>query len=97
MGVEEADMSYKKQKEVPQGEQAQKLSRSRKDVEKIKRITNEMNARLADWDDDDPQVMPDNVKPASKWDKCVIVKKLFTIEEIEVRLPSSIPQTQTHN
>lgn len=93
MRVQEADMSYKKQKHEEKEVSADKVGlvkgkgkgKSSKDVEKIKRMTKEMEAKLADWgSDDEPQTMPDNIKPANKWNKCVIVKHMFTLENIEV-------------
>jgi len=100
MRVQEADMSYKKQKgdekEVSEEKGGFKKARTGKDVEKIKRMTKEMNDKLADWSDEDPQTMPDTTKPASKWDKCVIVKGLFTLEEVKVSLLNDIlPQALT--
>jgi len=100
MRVQEADMSYKKQKgdekEVSEAKGGFKKARTGKDVEKIKRMTKEMNDKLADWSDEDPQAMPDNIKLASKWDKCVIVKGLFTLDEVKVStLTSILAQTLT--
>lgn len=40
-----------------------------------------MFSKLADWDDDDPSTIADT---SSKWDKVVILKHLFTLEELEV-------------
>lgn len=37
--------------------------------------------KLTDWDDDDPQALPDT---SSRWDKVVILKHMFTLEELEV-------------
>ena len=37
---------------------------------------------MADWDDDDPSVLPETV---SKWDKVVILKHMFTLRELEVK------------
>ncbi|KAG8626447.1 hypothetical protein KVT40_005392 [Elsinoe batatas] len=81
MRVQEADMSFKKSKEYQHN--PEKKGRSGKDIAKIKRITEGMNARLADWDDDEPQTLELEVKPASKWDKTVIVKHMFEIKEME--------------
>lgn len=89
MRVQEADMSYKKQKGEAQKEVSEEKSgfkKARKDVEKIKRMTKEMNDKLADWSDEEISAVPDNIKPASKWDKCVIAKGLFTLDEIKVSL-----------
>jgi len=95
MRVQEADMSYKKQKgeaqkEVSEEKSGFKKGRSGKDVEKIKRMTKEMNDKLADWSDEEISAIPDNIKPASKWDKCVIAKGLFTLDEIKVSLSNTI-------
>ncbi|RMD43699.1 hypothetical protein DV735_g1421, partial [Chaetothyriales sp. CBS 134920] len=35
---------------------------------------------LADWDDDDPRLIE---QPSSQWDKVVILKHVFTLEELE--------------
>lgn len=44
-------------------------------------------SKLADWDDDDPQAIQDT---SSRWDKVVILKHMFTLQELEVRcLPFS--------
>jgi hypothetical protein len=37
--------------------------------------------KLTDWDDDDPSAQPDT---SSRWDKVVILKHMFTLEELEV-------------
>ena len=39
-------------------------------------------SKLADWDDDDPQAITDT---SSRWDKVVILKRMFTLQELEVR------------
>lgn len=41
-----------------------------------------MGSKLADWDDDDPQAIQDT---SSRWDKVVILKHMFTLQELEVR------------
>ena len=49
------------------------------------------HSKLADWDDDDPQAIQDT---SSRWDKVVILKHMFTLQELEVRItarPSRIP------
>lgn len=38
-------------------------------------------SKLADWDDDDPSVLQST---NSKWDKVVILKHMFSMEELEV-------------
>ena len=52
------------------------------------------HSKLADWDDDDPSAIKD---VSSRWDKVVILKHMFTLEELEVSgdvpLPSmSLPR-----
>ena len=41
-----------------------------------------MTSKLADWDDDDPSILPET---SSRWDKVVILKHMFTLQELEVR------------
>lgn len=37
--------------------------------------------KLTDWDDDDPSVLQET---GSRWDKVVILKHMFTLQELEV-------------
>jgi HIV Tat-specific factor 1 len=74
MRVQIADSSYKRQKEAP-------VQKNNKDKQKIMKKTQKMNSRLADWDDDDPQQLPET---SSKFDKVVILKHMFTPKELEV-------------
>ena len=76
MRVQVADYSYKKQTDVPE----EKKKSNNKDKQKIIKKTQKMNNKLADWDDDDPQALPDT---SSRWDKVVILKHMFTLQEIE--------------
>lgn len=82
MRVQVADYSYKKQTDVPkQTDQSEQKAKSQnRDKQKIIKKTQKMNSRLADWDDDDPQVVQET---SSKWDKVVIIKHMFTLEELE--------------
>lgn len=99
MHVEKADLSYKKQKEVPTGEQVQKNKKTAKDRQKAIDNINAQNAyahddnlrlrivanlcrRLADWSDDDTSAIV--TKPPSKWDHFVVLKNMFTLEELAV-------------
>ena len=77
MRVSAADFSYKQQKEVPQGG----TKGGSKDKKKIIKKTQKMNNKLADWDDDDISAMQET---SSRWDKVVILKHMFTLEELEV-------------
>ncbi|KAK1754969.1 hypothetical protein QBC47DRAFT_382323 [Echria macrotheca] len=55
----------------------------RNDHDKVKiiRKTQKLSAKLADWDDDEP----DQLAPPrnSKWEKVVILRHMFTLEELE--------------
>lgn len=39
-------------------------------------------SKLADWDDDDPSALTET---SSRWDKVVILKYMFTLDELKVR------------
>ncbi|KAL8987078.1 MAG: hypothetical protein Q9177_003687, partial [Variospora cf. flavescens] len=73
MRVAAADFSYKTQKDAP-------AKSNNKDKKKIIKKTQKLNNKLADWDDDDPQAIQDT---SSRWDKVVILKHLFTLQELE--------------
>ena len=77
MRVSAADFSYKQQKEAPQAG----AKGGSKDKKKIIKKTQKMNNKLADWDDDDISAMQET---SSRWDKVVILKHMFTLEELEV-------------
>jgi len=73
MRVQAADFSYKSQQEAP-------TKTNKRDQKKIIKRTQKMMGKLTDWDDDDPQALPDT---SSRWDKVVILKHMFTLEELE--------------
>ncbi|KAI9844425.1 MAG: hypothetical protein M1837_005626 [Sclerophora amabilis] len=73
MKVQAADFSYKSQQDAP-------AKSSMKDKKKIIRKTQRLNNKLADWDDDDPSTIQDT---SSRWDKVVILKHMFTLQELE--------------
>ncbi|KAK3113711.1 hypothetical protein LTR53_008714 [Teratosphaeriaceae sp. CCFEE 6253] len=79
MRVHAAEASYKSQKDQPlKSEEAKKKgTTANRDRAKVIHKTQEMNNRLADWDDDDPQALPDT---SSRWDKLVILSHMFTPE-----------------
>ena len=83
MRVAAADFSYKVQKETPNGGGAtgQKGggSSNMREKKKIIKKTQKLNSKLADWDDDDPQ---QSVEASSRWDKVVILKHMFTLDEL---------------
>ncbi|KAK2752764.1 hypothetical protein FQN55_005896 [Onygenales sp. PD_40] len=73
MKVQAADFSFKSQKEVP-------VKQNMSEKRKIMRKTQKLNSKLADWDDDEPAA----VNPReSRWDKVVILKHMFTLQELE--------------
>lgn len=51
-----------------------------------------MRSKLTDWDDDDPSTLQDT---SSKWDKVVILKHMFTLQELEVGLTNDYPYTKS--
>lgn len=95
--VQVADASYKKtqydkdgapaaaavaQGSNGNGRQNDKRQRNDRDRQKVIRKTQKLDAKLADWDDDDgpyPAVAQSN----SKRDKTVILRHMFTLEELE--------------
>jgi HIV Tat-specific factor 1 len=81
MRVQAADSSYKKVQHTG-GDQAEKErpKTSMKDKAKIIRKTQKLDARLADWDDDEPSAITET---SSRWDKVVILKHMFTLAELE--------------
>lgn len=87
--VQEADSSYKKvqyEKDGPTGasngaEQEKQPQRNNRDRQKIIKKTQKLDAKLADWDDDDPY--PAMAQSNSKRDKTVILRHMFTLEELE--------------
>lgn len=73
MRVREAERSFKKQKESSE-------QRTTKDKKKVQASAQKMNSKLADWDDDDPQTLK---QTSSRFDKVVILKHMFTLEELQ--------------
>ncbi|KAK0729040.1 hypothetical protein B0T21DRAFT_349971 [Apiosordaria backusii] len=94
MRVQAADSSYKKTKyddesnatfsnNTPKdaGEKQAENKRMNQDKAKIIRKTQKLSAKLADWSDDEsPSAGP---LPHQKWDKVVILRHMFTLEELE--------------
>jgi HIV Tat-specific factor 1 len=79
MRVQAAESSYKKVQNN-EGIEKEKPKTSMKDKQKIIKKTQKLDARLADWSDDEPS---DLVEASSKWEKVVILKHMFTLEELE--------------
>jgi HIV Tat-specific factor 1 len=78
MRVQAAESSYKKVQHND-GEEKEKLKTSMKDKQKIIKKTQKLDARLADWSDDEPSSI---VETSSRWDKVVILKHMFTLDEL---------------
>ncbi|KAF2857830.1 hypothetical protein K470DRAFT_283607 [Piedraia hortae CBS 480.64] len=80
MRVTMADQSYKAHKDPAADVKTAPVKRS-KDKQRVIDKTKEMNSRLADWsdEDDNPSAMP----TSSRWDKVVVLRHMFTLEEME--------------
>lgn len=80
MRVQAAESSYKKVKhdDGDAGEK-EKPKTSMKDKQKIIKKTQKLDARLADWSDDEPSSIQET---SSRFDKVVILKHMFTLEEL---------------
>jgi len=76
MSVKEADYSYKKQQEVP-------TQQSTKDKKKIVKRAKKLNDKLADWSGDED--ISESRATSGRWDKVVVLKHMFTVNELEVR------------
>lgn len=106
MRVAAADFSYKSQKDAP-------AKSNVKDKKKIMKKTQKLNkcvyrcrtplrmdelltqhSKLADWDDDDPQTLQDT---SSRWDKVVILKHMFTLQELEVGITARVSHIPIHS
>ena len=89
--VQAADSSYKKTQYDDNGESKGKTGsnhqgekrpqRNDRDRQKIIKRTQKLDAKLADWDDDDPYQA--QTETASKWDKMVVLRHMFTLQELE--------------
>ncbi|KAB8291272.1 hypothetical protein EYC80_009958 [Monilinia laxa] len=81
MRVQAAEASYKKvQQTDADGKEKEKPKTSMKDKQKIIKKTQKLDARLADWSDDEPSAFAET---SSRWDKVVILKHMFTLQELE--------------
>lgn len=78
MTVQAADSSYKKTQHSEMAEK-ERPKTSMKDKQKIIKKTQKLDARLADWSDDEPSNVAET---SSRWDKVVILKHMFTLEEL---------------
>ncbi|EER27980.1 hypothetical protein D8B26_005893 [Coccidioides posadasii str. Silveira] len=71
MKVQQADFSFKAQQEAPEKPNA-------RDKAKIIRKTQKLKNKLADWDEEDAAT-----QPSGRWEKVVILKHMFTLQELE--------------
>jgi len=78
MRVQAADSSYKKTQHNEAAERDRPKTNTR-DKQKIIRKTQKLDARIADWSDDEPSIIADT---SSRWDKVIILKHMFTLEEL---------------
>ncbi|KAF4123380.1 HIV Tat-specific factor 1 [Geosmithia morbida] len=99
MRVQAADTSYKKVQHDQeggggggqgaaaagkQGGEKRPPQRNDRDRQKIIKRTQKLDAKLADWDDDEPySARGETAKVSSKWDKVVILSHMFTLQELE--------------
>lgn len=92
MRVQPADFSFKSQQDAP-------VKTNMRDKKKIIQRTQKLNrygpllwlalfnadlrhcSKLADWDDDDPSALPDT---SSRMERVVILKHMFTLQELQV-------------
>ncbi|KAM0287002.1 hypothetical protein ACHAQH_000687 [Verticillium albo-atrum] len=67
----------------PPREQQQQQNRADRDRERQKIIkrTQKLDAKLADWSDDDTSALP--TESTSKWDRLVVLRHMFTLAELE--------------
>lgn len=90
--VQAAESSYKKVQYDQEGgaaggagsaapQAAKPTQQKNKDRQKIIKKTQKLDAKLADWDDDDPY--PAQAQAPSKWDKMVILRHMFTLDELK--------------
>lgn len=88
ISVQEADSSYKKtQYDGNNGAAAdgqtskpEKRAHNHSDRQKIIKKTQKLDAKLADWDDDDPQ---EAQAASAKKDKTVVLQHMFTLQELQ--------------
>ncbi|KAL4916209.1 hypothetical protein BDW62DRAFT_186641 [Aspergillus aurantiobrunneus] len=73
MRVQAADFSFKSQQEAP-------TKTNMRDKKKIIKRTQRLNNKLADWDDDEPAALVDT---NSRFEKVVILKHMFTLQELD--------------
>jgi HIV Tat-specific factor 1 len=78
MRVQPAESSYKKVQHN-ESEEKERPKTNTKDKQKIIKKTQKLDARLADWSDDEPSAL---VETSSRFDKVVVLKHMFTLDEL---------------
>ncbi|KAF7184964.1 Splicing factor U2AF-associated protein 2 [Pseudocercospora fuligena] len=86
ISVIEADSTYKKSNDdtVAPERQERGAPKAKPSKAKLKRKAEEMNQRLGEWSDDEISTMP---QTSSRYDKVVVVKHAFRLEEFENQKP----------
>ncbi|KAK9458754.1 uncharacterized protein V1516DRAFT_697440 [Lipomyces oligophaga] len=86
--VQPADMNYKVEKEAKPIQQ-----RSMKERQEIQRRAQKMNNKLADWDDADLELIQQQQRQSTalrKFNKIVIIKHAFTLDELKTDITAAI-------
>ncbi|KAJ5211150.1 Nucleotide-binding alpha-beta plait [Penicillium cf. griseofulvum] len=78
MRVQAADFSYKREKDVEP-----KATMSVKEKRKLKERAERLNKKLSDWGDDEAEETMKAMKAAEEARRHVILKPMFTLEELE--------------
>ncbi|KAK9376622.1 uncharacterized protein V1513DRAFT_439222 [Lipomyces chichibuensis] len=80
--VQPADMGYKVEKEAQPMQQ-----RTAREKREILKSVQRLNNKLTDWDDDDAEQQSTTNK---RWNKIVILKHVFTLQELEEDLTAAL-------
>ncbi|KAK9314757.1 hypothetical protein V1522DRAFT_112439 [Lipomyces starkeyi] len=80
--VQPADMGYKVEKEAQPMQQ-----RTAREKREILKSVQRLNNKLTDWDDDDAEQLSTTNK---RWNKIVILKHVFTLQELEEDLTAAL-------
>ncbi|KAJ5862201.1 hypothetical protein N7455_006269 [Penicillium solitum] len=78
MRVQTADFSYKREKDVEP-----KVTMTAKEKKKLKERAERLNKKLSDWGDDEAEQTLKAIKAAEEATRHVILKHMFTLEELE--------------
>lgn len=95
MRVQPADFSFKSQQDAPTKATMKDKRKIIQRTQKLNKyahlwsqaiplwelLADTLDSKLADWDDDDPSTMADT---NSRFEKVVVLKHMFTLEELEV-------------